>query len=270
MSIVNRIALLTLHGKLEQIAPVFAKSLNAIVELTTQFDTDTLGTFTGEPPRLKSPEECALEKAQLAIKLTGLNAGLGSEGSFGPGPYGFGTFNRELIAYVDAINGYQVIGHFTGPIIVKTIDVKQREDAKVFLDEVPKNQGLVLQLTDDLSKVKKGLTVDDVQNELEQWLKQGTVRLSYDLRAHQCPARQVHISKAASNLVERLLCVCPACQAPGFWPDRYETGLPCELCHTATNKIKTRIAQCGHCDHTQMNPVAEAYAQPDFCPRCNP
>ena len=275
MTVKKHIGLLTLHGKAGQIAPAFMSSFASNLVLTTDFDTDLLGSFTGEPPRLKTPQECAIEKASLAADLTSLDAGIGSEGSFGPGPYGLGIMNRELIAYVDTALGFKVLGQFNGPILVKGLEVnaderKQLEEAELLLSQVPAGQGLVLQLADNLSVQQKGLSVDEVRSMLPHWLAQGTVKLSYDLRAHQCPARQVHIIKAAQNLVERLKCECPKCSTPGFWPEHYETGLPCELCNTPTEKIKHRIAKCQHCLHTDIYQEAEAFAQPDYCPRCNP
>ena len=56
------------------------------------FDTDSLGSFAGERLRFMSPQECALRKAAIAADVSGCDIGIGSEGSFSPGPYGIVTF----------------------------------------------------------------------------------------------------------------------------------------------------------------------------------
>ena len=73
-------ALLTKHHKLALIAPALATA-GIQVRSTDAFDTDTLGSFSGETPRLQTPLECARTKARLAAELTGLPIGIGSEGS---------------------------------------------------------------------------------------------------------------------------------------------------------------------------------------------
>lgn len=270
MIVQPQIALLTLHGKAGQIAPVFKAAFGSDVVLTTDFNTDLLGSFTGEPPRQKTAQECAFEKANLGITLTGLNAGIGSEGSFGPSPYGFGTFNQELIAYIDLKHNWRVVGRFSGPIAVKSVDITAIKEAEHFLATVPEGQGLVIKMLNNAHHLVKGLSAADVAIMLPNWLLNGALNISYDLRAHQCPARQSHIVKAAENLVARLQSMCPSCNAPDFWPDQFETGLPCEWCETPTEKIKSRTAHCQYCLHSETYSVVESFAQPDFCPRCNP
>lgn len=86
-------ALLTKHRKSQQLAPVLYDIGIELVEIDF-FDTDELGTFSGEIERKLSPKDCALIKAKKAVELTGLNVGLGSEGSFGGGPLaGFMNWN---------------------------------------------------------------------------------------------------------------------------------------------------------------------------------
>jgi hypothetical protein len=65
------VALLTKHDKAGMVAPALAP-LGLEVLATDGFDTDTLGTFSGEVERTLSPLECARRKARLACELTGL------------------------------------------------------------------------------------------------------------------------------------------------------------------------------------------------------
>ena len=104
-------AILTQHDKARLIAPALHRLGWQLSELSS-FDTDTLGSFSGERPRFMSPYECALRKAAIAAELSGADIGIGSEGSFSPGPYGLGTFNLELLCCVNVAAGWAVTGRF--------------------------------------------------------------------------------------------------------------------------------------------------------------
>lgn len=67
----QRIGLLTRHGKQRIIAPLMDRHLGARLVHTDDFDTDSLGSFSGETPRTMSALECATHKARLACELTG-------------------------------------------------------------------------------------------------------------------------------------------------------------------------------------------------------
>ncbi len=56
-------AILTKHQKLPLIAPALT-ALGFHLQLSEDFDTDTLGTFAGEIPRQLSPLECVKTKAK--------------------------------------------------------------------------------------------------------------------------------------------------------------------------------------------------------------
>jgi hypothetical protein len=101
-------------------------------------------------------------------------------------------------------------------------------------------------------------------------LAKGDIRLSYDLRAHLSPERQSHIIKAADDLWQRLNSLCLACHTPGFWPDKAVPGLPCEACGSATGLTLQKQASCQRCQHSMVHNVAQRYADPQYCPECNP
>lgn len=103
-----RIALATMHGKAEALAPAFA-ALGATLVVAEGIDTDALGTFSGEVPRLQPPLETAIAKARLAMAATGLPLGLATEGSFGPDPVvGLVPLHREIAVLVDDLRGIVV------------------------------------------------------------------------------------------------------------------------------------------------------------------
>ena len=91
-------ALLTRHGK----GPLLAAALRGqgigVVSIE-HWDTDRLGTFSGEIERPAPAPEVVRLKAILAADLSGCGLGLGSEGCFGGGPYpGLLPWQQELVA----------------------------------------------------------------------------------------------------------------------------------------------------------------------------
>ena len=100
-----RLALLTQHGKERVVAPRLRDVFGAELVVVRDFDTDTLGTFTRDVPREGTQLEAARRKAKLACELGGVFVGLGSEGAFVPGPFGFGTWNVELVVLLDEALG---------------------------------------------------------------------------------------------------------------------------------------------------------------------
>ncbi len=273
----SQFALLTRHGKEKIFAPLLETQLGASLLLTENFDTDLLGTFSGEVERELSPLDCALKKAQLACELTGLNLGLGSEGSFSPSHYGFGTANHELIACINRQAGWSVVGHYYGFSRVRSQTLNSMAELYRFVEQTPAGQGLLLRSPAGVAKGLYGL--DAIESHLKDWFGNYALLgsafaqelvISDDLRAHHCPERREHIRRAMENLIERLQLACPQCDTPGFWPDHAHPGLPCRACGSPTHSIKARTARCGHCQFEQTYPVAEPEADPSLCPHCNP
>jgi len=79
-------ALLTQHGKGRVIASALEPRLGCRVEVVGGYNTDRLGTFTREIPRLSTQLKAARRKAGIGMELSGLSLGLASEGLFGPDP----------------------------------------------------------------------------------------------------------------------------------------------------------------------------------------
>ena len=259
--------LLSRHDKARLIAPALHELGWQLTELDS-FDTDSLGSFAGERPRFMSPHECALRKAALAADISGVSLGLGSEGSFSPGPYGIGTFNLELISCIDVDAGWQVTGRFYGPANVQQWNIQDVNALEQALAKVPDGQRLLLQ---QHNYIGKGLTLQEVRHQALSRLKTGAeLTLSFDLRAHQCPERQSHIRQAAADLVQRINSRCPHCDTPGFWPDKVITGLPCEDCNAPSSLVKARQACCQRCGHQHIFAVEQRYAAAQYCQRCNP
>jgi hypothetical protein len=262
----KRVAILTRHHKAHLIAPALSQLGWQVSELDS-FDTDALGSFSGERPRFMAPHECALRKAALAADLSGLDIGIGSEGSFSAGPYGLGTFNLELLCCVNVAAGWAVTGRFYGPSMAQQWQLNDAAALEQALTTVTPGQHLLLQ---QQAYLAKGLSVEQAHTLALGRLAQGSVTLSYDLRAHMSPERQSHIQQAAADLVQRLQSRCTNCDTPGFWPDKVLPGLPCEACGTPTSITRQRQASCQRCGHTEWQAVAAQFANPQYCPECNP
>ena len=60
----RKLLIVTKHEKEKVIAPILEKALGLTCHVVQNFDTDTLGTFTGEIDRKKSPIETAIDKCK--------------------------------------------------------------------------------------------------------------------------------------------------------------------------------------------------------------
>jgi len=78
----RKLIIATKHNKEQVIAPLIEKALGVICFIDEDFDTDILGTFTPERVRKLDPISTAREKCLLAMKRTGCDLGIASEGSF--------------------------------------------------------------------------------------------------------------------------------------------------------------------------------------------
>ena len=112
----QQVALLTQHGKESLIGPLFQQSLGVEVVRASGFDTDQLGTFSGEIARPNSQLQTARRKARIGMDLLGLPLGMASEGAFVPDPFGgLLPWNIELLVWLDDHRQLEVVGVAQGP-----------------------------------------------------------------------------------------------------------------------------------------------------------
>lgn len=258
-------ALLTKHAKAEQIAPVLYDLGIELVEINF-YDTDQLGTFAGEVERQLSPRDCALEKAKKAVEYSGLNVGLGSEGSFGGGAVGsLLNWNDEIICLYQKEPELTIFASASGPTPLRKIQADSLDALRQALSQFAA-QKWILRCADG---VLKGLSDRQIlalhQTSYTKW----PVTVEPDLRAMHSPLRQVMIRKAALNLSERLQSRCPQCDAVDFWPDEREIGPSCHSCGHPTNEIKGYISRCVQCGFHKHETVLEVGDQ-RHCDHCNP
>lgn len=269
------IALLTRHAKGDLVAPPLA-ALGLVLTVTDAFDTDQLGTFSGEVERSLSPLDCARHKARLACELTGLDLGLGSEGSFGGGPMaGLVNWDEELLVLWDRQSGQEIVARAAGPVRVAPVTWVSEQRLAQQLAAHGDEQGWIVRHPGGVSKGLRGAAA--VLQALRDTVSpQGAggdldrLLIEPDLRAMHCPERQAYIRQAAEQLAQRLQTLCPACAAPDFWADRFEPGLPCAECAAPTSLPLTVIHRCSVCRHEQREPPPQETADPQHCGWCNP
>jgi hypothetical protein len=273
----TRVALLTQHGKEEAIAPPLSRVLSAELDVVRDYDTDALGTFTREVPRFGTQLEAARKKATLACERSGLTVGLGSEGSFGPGPYGFVTFNLELLVWVDTTRRIEVVGRAYEPGLHHHALVTTRDELLQATKHARfPDHGLVLRPDGEHDpRVRKGLRswteLEEAFAEALEVSATGRVFVENDLRAHQHPMRMAVIARAMDDLVSRLSCVCSACGAPGFGRMAAVRGLPCGDCGQPTDLALADDFGCVACSMRERRPRQDVtVAEPARCNFCNP
>lgn len=209
----------TMHGKETVLAPPLAE-LGFQVLLPVDYDTDMLGTFSGDVRRPGTAVEAALEKARRACIATGVPRAISSEGSYRPCQTLFpGARNVEILAFVDMENGQEVVEVMTD---LPTRFVKGRVPADF---DAPETQALLsamgwpqvraMIVPEDPGRgvvmpewVFKGLadaaSVIEALRVCAAHSADGQVHLESDLRAHMNPTRMASVARVGERLVQRL------------------------------------------------------------------
>ena len=276
----GRIAVLsTKHAKLPLVGPPLERAVGLRVDAVA-VDTDTLGTFTGDIPRLGTPLDTAIAKARLGMGATGQVLGIASEGSIGPDPAtSFVIVDRELVVLVDDDAGIIVWEtHSSWDIVTTTRTVRPDEDLEPFLTQAdfPTHQLIVRPNSGHAQPIYKGISslgdLTTAVTECASVATDGLARVETDLRAHACPSRRAVIASAAERLACRIAARCPACGAPGWGRVDVLLGVPCAWCGTDIARPRAEIDGCPACEHRKNRPVIppEARADPGECPACNP
>ena len=271
----QRVALITKHEKARWIAPYLAPLGYDVFE-SSIFDTDILGTFSGEVERTLSPMDAALTKAKKACELTNTDWGLGSEGSFGGGPApGMINWNDELLCLYQASTGIAIYAHAAGPTSIQDLTLNGRVPIKQKLLLYPKQLWILCSekgVQEGVQKhIQKGLSAEQLLDSLEKiTVSSPKVTIEPDLRAMNCPERQQMIAKAAEDLVRRLSETCPECQAFNFVVKEKQSGLPCSLCTLPTEQAKSWTRVCDGCGFRTDEAVLQKSADPTYCQFCNP
>ena len=274
----RKIIVATKHQKEQVIAPILEKELGVSCFTDETFDTDALGTFTGEVERKLDPISTAREKCLRAMIANNCNLGIASEGSFGPHPSMFFiSADDEFLIFIDTKNNLEVIvrelstaTNFNGK------QIQSQKELMAFAKDsgFPKH-GLILRKSkNENTDIQKGITdVKILKKSFEQlYAKYNYVYAETDMRAMHNPTRMNVIEQATQKLVQKIKSTCPECQIPGFGITDAKNGLVCSLCGSPTNSTLSYIYVCQHCKFTkeEMYPNKKTTEDPTYCDYCNP
>lgn len=274
----RKLIIATKHRKESVIAPILERELGVRCFVDETFDTDLLGTFTGEVERQLDPISTAREKCLQAMKINDCELGIASEGSFGPHPsLFFVSADDEFLIFIDKKNNLEIIArelstetNFNGK------ELKSENELLDFAQSIgfPAHGLILRQSKNDISEIHKGITDPEILKTTFENLRSNhhAVYVETDMRAMYNPTRMEVIKKAAEKLVEKIKSACPVCQMPGFVIAQAKKGLECSLCGSPTNSTLSYLYQCQHCNFTkeEMYPNKKTAEDPMYCDYCNP
>lgn len=98
----RKLLIATQHEKERVIAPILERELGVQCIINKGFDTDKLGTFSGEVERTDDPITTARNKCLMAMDLANCDLVISSEGSFGPHPtIYFLPADEKFLVFID-------------------------------------------------------------------------------------------------------------------------------------------------------------------------
>jgi hypothetical protein len=268
----------TKHKKETVISPLLEKSLGVECFTLENYDTDLLGTFTGEVERKEDPIKTLRKKCLRAMEICNCDLGVASEGSFGPHPQiPFVRADDEFLIFIDRKNNLEIIErelslktNFDGSdIITKETLIEFATRAKF-----PSHALIIRKEILDTSEIVKGISDWDLLFEVFQFFhnKYDKAYLQTDMRAHHNPTRMGVIETATKKLVKKINTLCPHCKCPGFGITSTKPGLPCELCQLPTKSVLSYVYECQKCKYTYeaIYPHQKTHEEPTYCDFCNP
>lgn len=268
----------TKHQKENVIAPLFTNEFGVLCFTSDTFDTDSLGTFSGEINRKEDALTTVRNKCLLASNTTGCDMVIASEGSFGAHPtIFFAHANEELIMLKDFKNDLEIIAR---EISMDTNFSGQKIENELELLAFSKNvnfpsHGIILKPAEkNYSKIYKGIVSEEVLLATYHDLKceYGSVYAETDMRALFNPTRMKVIEIATKKLIQKIKKRCPNCKTPGFDSVAANQGLPCKQCSLPTRSTLSYVYQCKKCDfkEEQFFPRGIQNEDPTYCDHCNP
>lgn len=274
----RKLVIATKHEKEKVIAPIIERELGLKCIVIPAFDTDKLGTFSGEIERTEDPLTTARNKCIMAMEQSNCDMAIASEGSFGPHPsMYFMSCDEEILLFMDKKNQIEIA---TKQLSVKTnfnaSEVKTEAELRNFADNAKfPSHGLILRKdAESLLGLVKGITDRETLNRSFHQLisDYGSAYVETDMRAMHNPSRMKVIEDATIELAKKIKSLCPKCHAPGFGITRIIDGLPCELCDFPTQSILSYIYTCEKCHYTQEEkfPKNKFKENPMYCDICNP
>lgn len=271
------VAFLTQHGKESLIGPVLQNALGCTIFRAEGYDTDLLGTFSGETQRLTGQLETARRKARIGMEITTSSLGMASEGAFMPDPFGgLIPWNIEILVWIDDENQLEIIGMAQGPAISFHRAIRNTSDLEKFALEAsfPGHHLTLRPESETDPRVRKGLSnKNSLELAFAECLQESNNKVVYaenDHRAFCNPTRQSMIRLAAEDLVKKIQSYCPSCTMPGFSITEHIPGLRCSSCGSATKLAKSYVWRCSVCCYQSERSSNLLLADPSRCDFCNP
>ena len=266
----------TKHHKEKVIAPLFETDLGVKCFAPDDFDTDALGTFTGEIERKDSSYETVKKKCLMAMEETDCDLGIASEGSFGNHPVLFmASTDEELLIFIDKKNDLEiVVRELSLETNFNTATIKDIEELIDFAKHANfPSHGLILKDLNNQNLYKGIQSWTELEEKANLLFKvNSSFIVETDMRALYNPTRMKVIEKAAINLLSKVKSLCPECQTPGFGVVKAISGLPCEWCKSKTKSIYSHLYQCQKCKYEleKKFPNRKETENPMYCDFCNP
>ena len=268
----------TKHQKETVIAPLLEKNIGVNCFTSDVFDTDILGTFSGEIERKNDALTTVRLKCIEANKITGNDLVIASEGSFGAHPsIFFAHADDEIIMLKDFKNDLEIVAreisletNFNGQ------QINNKTDLEEFIQKVnfPSHAVILKSSEKNFEKIIKGITSE---KKLYQYFEEfrnefGSMYIETDMRAMFNPTRMKVIEKATEKLVQKIKKTCPICATPGFDIIKANPGLPCDNCNFPTRSTLSYTYQCKKCNYQteEFYPRNIKTEDPTYCDNCNP
>ena len=274
----RKLLIATKHDKQKVIGPLITEYLGAEWFINTDFDTDLLGTFSGEVERKDDALITLKNKCLLAMEASNCDLGIASEGSFGPHPtLFFGHADDELLVFIDKKNDLEIYSrelstetNFGGSVIRSLTEAEEFASKHGF----PQHALIVKNMQEDFDYIQKGVnnSSDLSHFVLECLSNYGSVYLETDMRAMYNPTRMKVIESAAQKLMKKITSKCPECKTHGFSVTEVKSGLRCEWCSSPTDSILYHLLTCQKCSFSEKEfyPNGKKFEDPMYCSFCNP
>lgn len=267
-----------IHGKEIVMAPLLEMELGVKCFTNKKFNTDALGTFTGDIERELSPFDTLRKKCLKAMEWAGCTLGVASEGTFGPHPQiGLIPSDTEMVILIDTVNNLEITASWISTNTnLGAIETNDFDELKKFaLQSGFPSHGIILRPSEKVFvDMRKG--INDWQLLLAEFLrmenKYGKVYAETDMRAMMNPTRMEVIETATAELIKRVKSVCPICAMPGFTVANSKPGLQCNSCGFPTRSALIHVYKCQSCGHIkeQLYPNQKTNEDPMYCDHCNP